>query len=285
MNVLSIQSHVAYGHVGNAAAVFCLQRLGFDVWPVHTVQFSNHTGYPGWRGQVFEADHITELVEGLGALDILADCDAVLSGYLGDAELGGTILDTVTSIREANPKVVFACDPVMGDVGTGLYVRPGIPEFMSRHAVPAADIVTPNLFELELLTGARIDTLGDAVDAARRLMERGPKVVLVTSLTHPGIEDDSIEMLVVTGEGAWRIATPRLTLDLAPHGAGDAVASLFLANYLKSRDPAKALARSAAAIYGVLKATAGAGATELRLIANEDLLVEPRETFPVEKLE
>ncbi len=284
MNVLSIQSHVTFGHVGNAAAVFCLQRLGFEVWPVHTVQFSNHTGYADWRGQVFEVDHIADLIGGIEALGVLETCDAVLSGYLGDAGLGSAIIEAAARVRKANPAAVFACDPVMGDVHTGLYVRPGIPEFMKSQAVPAADIVTPNLFELEVLTGVKVTRLTDAVAAARQIIAAGPSVVLVTSLTHPGIDDGTIEMLAVTAEGAWRVATPRLALPLAPHCAGDAVASLFLANFLKTRDPAAALERSAAAVYAVLKATEQAGARELLLIAAQDQIVDPQEVFAVERI-
>src|SRR5690606_35612250 len=151
MNVISIQSHVAYGHVGNSAAVFALQRLGIEVWPVHTVQFSNHTGYPDWQGEVFSADHVARVLAGLEARGAFARCDALLTGYIGDPALGSVILDAVTRIRAANPAALWACDPVMGDHGRGLFVRDGIPAFFCAQALPAADLVTPNLFELERL--------------------------------------------------------------------------------------------------------------------------------------
>src|ERR1044071_7354037 len=151
MNILSIQSHVAYGHVGNAAATFPLQRIGVEVWPIHTVQFSNHTGYGAWTGRVFEAAMITELVRGIAERGVLGRCDGVLSGYMGSAETGAAILDAVAQAKAANPKARYCCDPVIGDVGRGIYVRPGIPEFMRQHALPAADMITPNQFELDLL--------------------------------------------------------------------------------------------------------------------------------------
>ncbi|MFL5148220.1 MAG: pyridoxal kinase, partial [Microvirga sp.] len=165
MNILSIQSHVAYGHVGNAAAVFPMQRLGVEVWPIHTVQFSNHTGYGAWTGRVFDGATIAELVEGIAARGVLAHCDGVLSGYMGSAEIGIAILAAVARVREANPGALYCCDPVIGDIGRGVFVRPGIPEFMRDKALPAADIVTPNQFELDFLSGLTTGTLAEAKEA------------------------------------------------------------------------------------------------------------------------
>src|SRR5829696_8266194 len=165
MNILSIQSHVAYGHVGNASAVFPMQRLGCEVWPIHTVQFSNHTGYGAWRGRVFDGPAIEEIVEGIAERGVLPSCDGVLSGYMGSADIGTAILSAVARVREANPAALYCCDPVIGDVGRGVFVRPGIPEFMRDHAVPAADIVTPNQFELDYLSGIATDTLASVKEA------------------------------------------------------------------------------------------------------------------------
>ena len=110
MNILSIQSHVAYGHVGNAAATFPLQRLGAEVWPIHTVQFSNHPGYGGWRGEVFGASLIRELLQGIEERGVLSSCDGVLSGYMGSAEIGAAILDAVRRIKSTNGKARYGCD-------------------------------------------------------------------------------------------------------------------------------------------------------------------------------
>src|SRR5437762_4577514 len=161
MNILSIQSWVAYGHVGNAAAMFPLQRLGHEVWAVNTVQFSNHPGHGGFRGQVFPADCVREVVAGIADRGLLPKCDAVLSGYLGDASIGDAVLEAVSAAKAANPRALYCCDPVIGDVGTGVYVRAGIAEFMRQRAVPAADIVTPNHFELQQLTGQSAGSLDD----------------------------------------------------------------------------------------------------------------------------
>jgi len=307
MNVLSIQSHVTYGHVGNSAAVFALQRLGFEVWPLHTLQFSNHAGYEGFTGQVFTAQHLRAVVDGLAARGLLGACDAVLSGYLGSAEAGAAVLDAVARVKAANPGALYACDPVMGDGdgggdgarGGGLYVDAALPDFFREHALPLADIVTPNVFELEILTGARVITLDEAVAAARGLTEpgptgrgqmgrgqmgRGPGVVLVTGLRHDTTRAGEIELLAVTAQDAWRLVTPRLPCDPQPNGAGDLLAALFLGHFLRARDAGQALEKAAAANFAVLEATQIAGTRELRLIAAQDDLVAPKRPFAAEKI-
>src|SRR5437764_24378 len=195
MNILSIQSHVAYGHVGNSAAVFPLQRLGCEVWPVHTVQFSNHTGYGAFRGRVFDAAMIQEVVDGIAERGALGRCDGVLSGYVGAIDTGVAILDAVARVKAANPKARYCCDPVIGDIGRGIYVRPGVPEFMRECALPAADVVTPNQFELDLLSGETSTTLTAALAAIEGLRARGPRAVLVTSLHTEETPADSIDLL------------------------------------------------------------------------------------------
>ncbi|MDF2094413.1 pyridoxal kinase PdxY [Aquibaculum arenosum] len=283
MNVLSVQSHVAYGYVGNRAAVFPLQRLGFEVWAVNTVQFSNHTGYGSWTGEVFSAEHVRKVIDGIFQRVEPAACDAVLSGYLGDADLGEGILETVSKVRAARGDAIYACDPVMGDVGRGIFVRPGIPEFMRERALPAADIVIPNQFELELLTGHKVSTLETALSAARAVQARGPKIVVITSLRHERTPDDTIQMLAVSPEGAWLVSTPFLPLEPPPNGAGDAVTALFLAHYLKSnRSVPEALSGMAAAIYEVIATTNAAGTRELQFIAAQEGLVRPRRSFTAE---
>ena len=281
--ILSIQSWVSYGHVGNAAAVFPLQRLGFETWAVNTVQFSNHTGYGKWRGSVFEPSHIAQLIEGMAERGALARCRAVLTGYMGDPALGAVVLETVARVRAANPDAVWVCDPVMGDVDGGFYVRPGLPEFFRDRAVPMADIITPNQFELEYLTGRTIHDLPDALDAAAQARALGPKVVLLTSLVRPDAPKDRIELLVATADGAWRVTTPLLPITV--NGSGDAVAALFLAHWLKTGgDPAATLSAAASAIYAVLKETHTRGEREIQLIAAQDELVAPREMFAAERV-
>ncbi|HEY5794576.1 MAG TPA: pyridoxal kinase PdxY [Bosea sp. (in: a-proteobacteria)] len=282
MNILSIQSHVAYGHVGNASAVFPMQRLGVSVWPIHTVQFSNHTGYGAWKGRVFEGGMIEEVMEGIAERGVLPSCDGVLSGYMGSADIGHAILHSVERVRAANPKALYCCDPVMGDVGRGVFVRPGIPEFMREQAVPAADIVTPNQFELELLTDIEVRTIADAHRAVETLRDAGPKVVLVTSLTTDETPDDAIDLMAADARGAFRVRTPKL--DVSVNGAGDAIAALFFVHYMREDSAAAALAKASASIYGLLKRTKEAGSREILTVAAQDEFVTPTHQFVPEKL-
>jgi pyridoxine kinase len=282
MNILSIQSHVGYGHVGNAAAVFPLQRIGVEVWPIHTVQFSNHTGYGQWRGQVFDADAIREVVRGIGDRGVLGECDGVLSGYVGSAGIGEAILDTVTRVKRTNPAARYCCDPVIGDVGRGVFVRPGIPEFMKECAVPAADIVTPNQFELDHLSGRRTTTLAEALAAVDDIRGRGPRAVLVTSLHTDETPADAVDVLACDQSGCYRVRTPLLALSV--NGAGDAIAALFFAHYLRSSSIAEAVSLATSSIHGVLVRTMEAGAREILLVAAQNEFVAPSRLFDAEPI-
>jgi pyridoxine kinase len=281
MNLLSIQSHVAYGHVGNAAATFPLQRIGVEVWPVHTVQFSNHPGYGEWTGRVFEAGLITELVGGIAARGVLPTCAGVLSGYMGAAETGAAILDAVARVKAANPNARYCCDPVIGDAGR-VYVRPGIPEFMRQHAVPAADVVTPNQFELELLCGRTTATLPDLRAAIAAVHGLGPRAMLVTSLHTDTTPADAIDLVASDGSGAFRVRTPKLPISV--NGAGDAIAALFFAHYLRTGSAADAMARAASSVFGVLKRTAEAGSREILLVEAQDEFVNPTQMFSPQQI-
>ena len=280
MNILSIQSHVVYGHVGNDAAVFPLQRLGVEVWPIHTVQFSNHTGYGKWRGEVFGAERIGEVMQGIEERGVLSSCDGVLSGYMGSADIGAAILDAVDRVKAVNPKSIYCCDPVIGDVGRGIFVRPGIPEFIRERALPAADIVTPNQFELDLLSGLTSTSLQEAVRACGVLHAMGPKLVLVTSLHAEDTPKDQIDLLASGPDGRFRVRTP--LLDIAVNGAGDAIAALLLFHILKTGSTAEALSRAASSVFGMLKRTKEAGSREILLVAAQDEFVRPSQVFAAE---
>jgi pyridoxine kinase len=282
MNLLSIQSHVAYGHVGNSAAVFPLQRLGVEVWPIHTVQFSNHTGYDSWQGRVFDADLIRELVGGIEQRGVLSECDGVLSGYMGSTDIGAAILDAVAVVKRVNPAARYCCDPVIGDVGRGIFVREGIAEFMRAKAVPAADIVTPNQFELDYLTGHKSRTLADALRAVKALHALGPRAVLVTSLHTEDTPEQTVDLLASDDTGRFRLRTPKLPVQA--NGAGDAMAALFFAHYLRSGKIDAALSRAGSAIFGVLAKTAELGAGEIQLVAAQDEIVQPSRLFEAQAL-
>jgi pyridoxine kinase len=283
MRILSIQSSVAYGYVGNTAATFPLQRLGHEVWPVNTVHFSNHTGYGAWRGLVLDPGVIADVIEGMFERGALNGIDAVLTGYQGSPGVAEVVLSTVERVRSLNPGIVYCCDPVMGDIGRGMFVLPGVPELIRDRVVPKADVVTPNAFELAYLAGvtaesiAGLDGLLSAVDAVRAA---GPSTVLVTSVQGAGVGADEIGMLAVDSTGAYLVRTPRLPLEV--NGAGDVTAALFLAH--QSAGIEVALARVASSVYGILAATHAAGSREIRLVEAQSAIADPRCEFAVARL-
>jgi len=286
MELVSIQSSVAFGHVGNSAAVFPLQRLGIEAWAVNTVHFSNHTGYGEWRGPLLSADDLREVVRGVEERGVLARVAAVLSGYQGAEDVGEVVLETVARVRELAPGALYCCDPVMGDVGRGMFVRPGIPELMRDRVVPQADVITPNHFELDFLAGTTTRTvpaLLDAVDAVRRPASgRGPGTVLVTSVLVEETPEGSVDLVAVDDEGAWTVRTP--LLPIAPNGCGDVTAAVFLAHLLRSGSVRTALERVTSTVFGILEATIAAGTREIQLVAAQDVIADPPPRFEARRL-
>jgi pyridoxine kinase len=281
VNILSIQSWVSYGHVGNASAVFPLQRLGAEVWAINTVQFSNHTGYGDWTGSVYSGQSVRDLVDGIAARDALRRCDAVLSGYVGGADIGDAILHAVATVRRANPNALYCCDPVIGDADTGVYVRPGIEDFLRNQALPACDIATPNRFEIERLTGLDCSTLHGAKQAVLRLRSMlyagGPACVLLTSLETEDTPPDQIDMMTFDGGAFHVLRTPRLGVTV--NGAGDAIAALFLFHRLRTGSAVAALEAAGSSIYGLLRRTEEAGSREILTVAAQEEFVAPSRVF------
>jgi pyridoxine kinase len=282
VSILSIQSLVAYGHAGNSAALFPLQRLGKVVWPVMTVHFSNHTGYGDWKGPLLTSADVADVIEGVGNRGALERCEAVLSGYQGAEDVGAVILDAVAKVKAASGEAIYCCDPVMGDVGRGMFVRPGIPEFMRDRVVPAADVVTPNHYELDFLAGSPTTTTADLLAATDTVRATGPDTVLVTSVIVDDTPDDALDMVAVDASGAWRTRFPRLSVN--PPGAGDLTTAVFLANLLDGRPLGEVLARTTASVFAVVEATADAGERELRIVQTQDELADPTRTFEPERL-
>ncbi|MEO5851808.1 MAG: pyridoxal kinase PdxY [Nocardioides sp.] len=282
MRILSIQSSVAYGHVGNSAAVFPLQRLGHEVWPVFTVHFSNHTGYGAWRGPLLAPADVAEVIAGIEDRGVLGTCDAVLSGYQGGAGIAEVIVDAVARVKAANPAATYTCDPVMGNAVSGCFVDPAIPPIIRERVVPVADLITPNQFELGFLTGTEPSTLEEILASADLARAMGPSTILVTSVEQPDRPDDTIEMLVVTREGAWIVQTPRLPMKA--NGSGDITAALFTAHLHTTGSAAEALARTASSVFAVLNATLESGERELRLVAAQDAIADPACEFEVRQV-
>ncbi|MDE0777825.1 MAG: pyridoxal kinase PdxY [Nocardioides sp.] len=285
MKILSIQSSVAYGHVGNSAATFPLQRLGHEVWPVLTVHFSNHTGYGAWRGPLLAPTDVADVITGIAERGVLGEADAVLSGYQGDPAVGAVILDAVAQVRAANPGARYCCDPVMGDVGRGMFVRPGIPEYLRDEVVPRADIITPNHFELDFLSGrttvsgGTLDEVLTAVDAVR---DQGPRDVLVTSVLHADSPAETLDVVAVSDAGAWAVTTP--LLPISPNGCGDVTAALYLAHLSETGSPATAVERTTSSVFAILEATLAAGTREIQLVAAQDAIAAPPERFVARRL-
>ena len=275
--ILSIQSSVAYGHVGNSAVTFPLMRMGVEVWPVITVHFSNHTGYESWRGPLLSPKDLRDVIRGIDERGVLGDVDAVLSGYQGREDIGAMILDAVALVKQRNRAAIYCCDPVLGDEDRGSYVRPGIAEFMRQRVVPAAQIITPNQFELTALTGLPVVTMEDVLQAADAARSLGPEVVLITSVVRRDGPPDTIDMVAVDSDGAWLVSTPRLPRSFT--GSGDVTAATFLVAMLRKWDLAAALAHTAAVVYGLLAVTTSLGRAELALIAAQDEMVNPSHRF------
>jgi len=280
LNILAIHSWVAYGHVGNAAALFPLQRLGAEVWAVNTVQYSNHPGYGGFAGRAAEPAELAALIAGIAARGVFPRCDGVLSGYAPSPGTAVAMAEAAARVRAANPPALYCCDPVLGDAGR-LYIAPDAAAALRDRTLPQADLATPNAFELGWLTGRETARLDEARAAAAALAARmrpgGPRVVLVTSLRTEATEAGSLDMLALACGQSFLLRTPELKL--AANGAGDALAALFLFHMLTAGAVRPALERAAAALFGVLRRTAEAGARELLLVAAQEELVAPSHRF------
>lgn len=281
-NILSIQSAVAYGHVGNSAAVFPLQRIGHEVWPVHTVNFSNHTGYGAWKGPMIPAEDVREVIAGIDDRGALKEVDVVLSGYLGGDDIAGVVVETVEKVRAQNPAVLYACDPVMGNAKSGCHVSENIPPLLRDTVVPAADIITPNQFELGYLTEKTATDLESTVEAIEAARAMGPSTVLVTSVERPDQPEDTLEMIAADEHGMWIVHTPRLPFKR--NGSGDVACALFTGHYAESGDAADALAKTASSVFDLLEATYEENAPELLLVESQDAFAQPRMQFEVRAL-
>ncbi|MDB6369262.1 pyridoxal kinase PdxY [Photorhabdus bodei] len=285
-NILSIQSHVVFGHAGNSAAEFPMRRMGVNVWPLNTVQFSNHTQYAQWKGCVMPANHLTEIVQGIEEIEQLKSCHAVLSGYIGSAEQGGHIIDIVKRAKAVNPDAWYFCDPVMGHPEKGCIVVPGVAEFLCKDALPVSDIIAPNLLELETLSMQKVTNVEQAVVAARTLCDKGPDIVLVKHLSRAGYQTDRFEMLLVTKEHSWHVSRPLVDFgERQPVGVGDLTSGLLLVNLLKGESLQTALEHVAAAVYEVMVTTKDMGEYELQIVAAQDRMVAPGHKFCATQLD
>ncbi len=280
MAVLSVQSRVVAGYAGNSAAVFCLQRSGVECWGLDTLQFSNHTGYEGFAGRVFRANQLQTVYDGLKRYIGLNRCHAVLSGYLGAKETGELVLRIAKDVRMQNASAVYCCDPVLGDDGE-FYVASDIPDFVREKVVPAADIITPNRFELSVLSGCSADSEDEIVASARSLLNTGrPTVCMVTGTVCP----NGMVALAVSKTEAYRVVTPFIDNVDEIGGAGDMTTALFLSEWLKTHDAAAALSKAVSSAFGVIRETALRQSLELCLIEAQQEIQTPSMLFPANKI-
>jgi pyridoxine kinase len=277
--VLTIQSSVAYGHVGNSAAAFALQRLGRDVIRIDTVRFSNHPAHGGFSGEPASASEIDALISGLSARGFLAEISAILSGYLGTFENTQAVRRAVLEAKKSNPGSIYCLDPVIGDHPKGQFVAKDIPKAIASDLLPLADIITPNAFELEVLSGLTVQSPSDAIKAARVLLQQSQLQIVVTTGLH--LQNEVITV-ATTPEQAWQVCTPRI--DAPAFGAGDLFCALFLARHLEKISLDRALSLAASGVFAVFRETALSGSLELALIKAQDALANPPEVFPAQIL-
>ena len=272
MAILSIQSHVSFGYVGNSAAQFALQYLGYEVWPVHTVLFSNHPGHKSFRGEILPTEDIQSVLLGLLDLPIGGECEAILSGYLGHKETGIMLDEIISRFQEENRHLIYVCDPVIGDIKEGTYVVPELVKVFRDDLIPLATVITPNAYELSELTGDPVGTIGDVLKAARKLMNPGPSIVIVTSVIDAG-QPDHLNTLLITPDHAWIVPSPLLVNP--PKGAGDLLSALWLAWYLEGKPPEQALVEAVSSVFSLIRSAGPEGGLELPLINSRKFLQSP----------
>ena len=259
MAVLSIQSSVIFGYVGNNIARPILQALGYDVWCVDTVNFSNHPGYGSFTGSVKEAHKIQQEINGLTKLDILSECDAVLSGYLGEVETAKTVSRTIELIKEQNETAIYLLDPVIGD-DDQIYVKNGLVEAFKNDLLPKADIILPNQSELGWLSESKINDVSSLKTASKYLIKRGAKTVVVTGIP----EFETLTNYVITSDAFWAISTPKLNRKFS--GTGDLFSSLFTGAFLQTKDLYNALNFATEGCSLVVSETQKKGSKELSVL-------------------
>ncbi|KJC35385.1 hypothetical protein UP09_29340 [Bradyrhizobium sp. LTSP885] len=282
MTVISIQSQVAWGHVGNSAAVFPMQAHGINVTAVPTTLLSNRPGYETIRGRVLDVQLVADLLRGIEERGAVDGAKVILSGYLGSADIGAEVAEFVARAKATNPALLYCCDPVLGDRDGGLFVRPDIPPLVRDGLCPLADIITPNHFELEWLCGTPATTIDGVIAQARTLIARGPSTVIVTSAELAGTPDDAIETLAIERTKAWRVRTPRLPI--SPNGTGDLFAALFVSARVRGSETPDALSHAASAVFAVLERTALRGTEEMRIVESAAELVHPTRRFEAEAI-
>ena len=277
--ILSIQSNVITGYVGNAAARLPLQRLGFEVWALDTVILSNHPAICPPTGQTSTPGQILDLFNGIHSQGLLNKCVAVLGGYLGNAENGPVLVHAVVKSREENKRALFICDPVMGDNGR-IYVPGDIVSFYKNRAMSLTDIALPNAFEASLLTGISVTNVSTALQAIQTLRNQGPDTIVITGVEAP--DNSKLATLISFKDETWQITTPKV--EIQSHGAGDLLSALFTGHYIRSGNHLMAVSGAVAGVYAALKNAKKTRSETLSLVSVQKIILDPPEIFAPERL-
>lgn len=263
MHVISIQSQVVHGHVGNSAAVFPLLSKGLQVAAVPTALLSNHPHYPTMYGRVLEPDFLGGLLQGVEDRGLVEASAVLVTGYVGSVENALVIASFVERARALNPKLMYVCDPVMGDDDLGLFVKEDLVDVFRERLVPLAQVITPNQYELELLARRGARTVVDLETCLAKLSGNAPPLAAVTGCVFDDTIRGQVETVSCSASGFARSAVERLPI--RPCGTGDLFTALLIAGLCDDKCLNEAAANATAEVFGVLQATLAAGSNEMLL--------------------
>lgn len=281
-HILTIQSHVVYGHAGNAAAVFPMQRLGHDVSVLNLLQFSNHTGHGSYAGSVISVDELKSVFSGFKKIGAVENLDAILSGYMGSLEQAQAIYDFIVEVKSTHPHVIYCCDPVMGDERPGMYIKPEVAAFICSHLVPLADWITPNKFELSQLVNRPVASVKDATTACAELFDQQKKGILATSIAN---HSDMTGLLLMTHQGVFHCETPKYEVVKTVHGTGDVTAATFLSHILNNDNSVLAMEKTVNTMHEIAQYSYRHQLKELGIIPCQDAIAHPQINYKALALE